>query len=101
LYLNLILKKIRRKPWAVVMGIVVAAVHGIAGLVVIAVCAWALNKVGPVVLIPAGAALVLVCVAIFLLCRISQLLMCLHELDPQETGRFEPILRPTDAARVR
>lgn len=97
LYMFVITHLRRRKQWAAVMGIVVAATHAVAGLLVIGLTAWAIRTVGPTLLIPATAALVLIVPAILLIFRISRLFNHLHELDANETAGFSPIMAATSA----
>lgn len=83
----------RRKHWAAVMGIVVASIHAIAAVVVIGGAIWALPTVGPTVLIPAFAALVLGALAIAVIVNVSRVFTHLHELSPGEPAGFAPIIR--------
>jgi hypothetical protein len=75
------------------MGIVVASLHAVAAVVVIASAAWVIRIAGPVVLIPAFAALVLGGMAIAVIVTISRIFSHLHELSGDDPVGFAPIIR--------
>jgi hypothetical protein len=84
----------RRRAWAAVMGIVVASIHAVAALLVIGFAIYAYHFVGPVLLIPATTALVMGAMSIAIIKNIARLFGTLHELSPDESTGFAPIIRP-------
>lgn len=92
LYMVVLTQLRKRKPWAAVMGLTVATVHAISAVLVIAFAAWELNFIGPVLLIPAGTALIMLFLSIILIYRIWRLSKSLHELDAHQTVGFTPIM---------
>ncbi|MBC8107813.1 MAG: hypothetical protein H7Z14_14590 [Anaerolineae bacterium] len=92
LYIVVLMQLRRRKRWGISIGLIVAIVHVIAAMLVIGLAAWAFEDDGPLVIIPAGVALMLLFLAVVLMYRIRRLSRCLHELDAHQTIGFAPIL---------
>jgi hypothetical protein len=93
LYIHVSINLPRRASWPIIVGIVVASVHTIAALFVIGFVAWAIRKVGPVLLIPAFTAVVMAALSLALIRQLTRLFRTIHELAPGESAGFAPVIR--------